>query len=228
MNRLLEARKFLNLTQKQIGTHLGIGQNTYSMIETGKIALTSRNRTLLIERLHLNPIWLDTGNGDMFLLPSHSSTSAVSQSPTPKQKTPHHTIHSRGVPYHAKPITGINSIPSGENNPEAEYYINFPPFNDCTFYRPVFGESMSPCYNPGDLIACKRVLNKNLILYGESYLCIIDSGGDFYETLKILRRSSDPEHIILKPINPLFDETTIHINDITQLYIIKGKIERSL
>lgn len=215
MNRLLQVRKFLGLTQKQLADILQVGQNTYSMIENEKIKLTDRNRNILAEKMHINPLWLDTGIGEMLLTTKAKTLNRTNQS------------DSVGVPYYSKPVTGSMVISFDDLARDApEYFINYIPFNDCAFYRPVFGESMVPRYNPGDVIACKKVTNKNLILYGETYLCMIAIDGDFYETIKILRKHSDPAQIILQPTNPAFDDSVVSINSIIDLYIIKGKIER--
>jgi len=221
MKRLLEARKFLGLTQKQMAETLQVGQNTYSMIENSKISLTERNRSALAEKLRINPLWLDTGIGEMFLDPKINSASPYAPGRDISEE--------RSVPYYSKPVTGSMVVSFDDlANEGPEYRVDFVPFNDCSFYRPVFGESMSPKYNSGDVIACKKVQNKRLILYGETYLCMILMDGDFYETIKILRKNDDPSFITLKPINPDFDETTIPMDSIIDLYIIKGKIERNL
>lgn len=222
--RLYKVRKHLGLTQKQIADILGIGQNAYSMIENGRISLTDRNRTILAEKLYVNPLYLTQERGEMLL--DTDQFSPVSQ---PMQDHRGQEIET-GVPYYSKPVTGSMVISFDDmSRDDPEYYINMAPFNDCAFYRPVFGESMSPRYNPGDIVACKRVHNKNLILYGETYLCMIALDGDFYETIKILRRNLvDPSLVILKPCNETFDETIVPIDAISELYIIKGKIERTV
>lgn len=219
-SRLLQARKFLGMTQKQMSEILQIGQNAYSMIENGKIKLTDRNRHILTDRLKINPIWLDTGIGDMML--DTTPRRAMVQTCNAEQH--------RGVPFFNKPVTGsllISFDDMARDTPE--YNIDYKPFNDCTFYRPVYGESMSPKFNSGDVVACKRVVNKELILYGETYLCMVKLDSDFYETIKVLRKhKQQPEKIILKPLNPNYDETEVPLDAIIDLYIIKGKIERNL
>ena len=59
-------RKELGMTQEQLAQHLGIGKAALSMIETGKAALSSRNRNILVQELNVNPDWLETGKGCMF------------------------------------------------------------------------------------------------------------------------------------------------------------------
>ncbi len=218
--RLFEVRSSLKMTQKQMASILGIGQNAYSMIETGKIDITLRNRSILERELGVNPNFLLGGELPMMLkknvfgeLPSVTVREDAQQ----------------GVPYYTKPLCSAGSLAKEFAPEEVEYYIDFQPFNDCTLYRPVFGQSMSPRYNPGDIIACKRV-NKSNILYGQSYLCVITNAGDTYETLAILRREGDADDdtqmVVLAPVNGDFDSKRVLLGSIVELFLICGRIER--
>lgn len=66
-NRLKLLRKTLSLKQSDIAGVLMIKQNSYSMIETGKGELTDRNLKLICDVFSVNPIWLKTGKGEIFL-----------------------------------------------------------------------------------------------------------------------------------------------------------------
>lgn len=217
MNRLLESRKALHLTQRQMADILSIRQNAYSMIETGKTNLTERNKSTLAEKLHINPSWLTEGIGPMFDV-------------TPKARTVRH-----GVPYYNVPIADYAQFSnSGHTDTELyfdgtpEYDIDYPPFNDCTFYRPVVGESMSSRFCTSDVVACKKIADPTVIMFGETYLCVITEGTVSYEIIRIIRKHDDPNQIILKPQNSLFDDITIRKESIKELYIIKGKISRGI
>lgn len=65
--RFKELRKNLNMTQSEIGSIIGITKSTVSLIESGKQNLTDRNMQTLTKELDVNPIWLKTGEGEMFL-----------------------------------------------------------------------------------------------------------------------------------------------------------------
>lgn len=214
--RLYKVRKHLGLTQKHIADILGIGQNAYSMIETGRISLTDRNRAILAERLYINPVFLTEGRGEMLLSTLRTDNQSLVVAAGARE----------GVPYFSKPFNGLRLADMLSDNPD--YYINFEPFNDCTLYRPVFGESMSPRYNKGDIVACKLVNNKEQIMFGEAFLCLVAMDGDRYETIKILRQSPIKGQVILMPCNEAFDPTTMMLDAISELYIIKGKIERNI
>ena len=44
---------------------IGISRSTYTGIEKGKATLTERNKMLIIDKLNVNPIWFETGEGEM-------------------------------------------------------------------------------------------------------------------------------------------------------------------
>ena len=44
---------------------IGISRSTYTGIEKGKATLTERNKMLIIDKLNINPIWFETGKGEM-------------------------------------------------------------------------------------------------------------------------------------------------------------------
>lgn len=223
--RLYAVRKSLKMTQKQMADVMGIGQNAYSMIENGRIALTPRNRAILFDKLSVSQRYLEQGMGAM-VLPEKSVKAAKSQ--PENLHAPQGGESGGGVPYFAKSISGLITSPETMSNEEPEYYINIQPFNECTFYRPVFGQSMSPRYNTGDIVACKRVQSKSNILFGQSYLCLISSDGDFFEVIRILRRHENEEMVTLMPLNASFDATTVALSSIVELYAIHGKIERNI
>lgn len=217
MNRLLTLRKFLHLTQREMADIMSIRQSSYSMIENGHINLSDRNRKVLIEKLHVNQSWLSSGLGSMF--------EDISGGSTPKV----------GVPYFLLSINENSSIsPSSEGDLcpyislEPDYMIDFKPFNDATMYRPVGTSSMSPRYCIGDIVACKAVDNKDIILYGEPYLVLYASGNEFREALRIIRKSPDDQSVVLRPLNEEFDEVEIGKSTIKRLYLIKGKIAQNI
>lgn len=221
--RLYSVRKYLKMTQRQLADVMGIGQNAYSMIENGRISLTPRNRAILEDRLNISIKYLEKGIGPMIL-----SEKKKDNAPSHEIEQNSETVAKLGVPYFPHTIRGVIESLDVFTNEEPEYYINIEPFNDCSFYRPVIGHSMAPRYNTGDIVACKRVQNKRNILFGQTYLCLISYEGDFNEVIRVLRRDDDPDKVVLMPINTSYDPMTIPLSAIVELYLIKGKIERSI
>ena len=65
IERLKEIRLKFNQTQNEMAEIIGISRSTYTGIEKGKATLTERNKMLIIDKLNINPIWFETGKGEM-------------------------------------------------------------------------------------------------------------------------------------------------------------------
>lgn len=229
MNKLFQIRKFLGLTQKQLADLLGVGQNTISQIENNIISLTDRNKHRLAERLNVNLRWIETGEGEIVC------DEETAHAQLPANKLPEHaeTILRRtssapsGQPYINIPITnGVANEHSDIMDVTPEFKVDFFPFSDVTFYRPIVGDSMLPKIKAGDIVACKRDPHHNSIQFGETYLCLANLNGQKHEYLRVIRKHTDEKLIILRALNDNFDDIVILISNIIELYIIKGIIRR--
>lgn len=65
--RLKRVRKALGLSQVQMAAALGIGQSTYCQFETGVRSLQTRYLNAMKVMYGVNPEWILTGEGDMFI-----------------------------------------------------------------------------------------------------------------------------------------------------------------
>jgi len=65
--RLKEVRKALGFNQTDFAKYLGITQTAYSMIENGNRPLADKYVKVISSTFNINEIWLQTGEGDMFL-----------------------------------------------------------------------------------------------------------------------------------------------------------------
>lgn len=63
---LKRMRKEKGLTQRQLADILGITTATWNMIENGKANLTERNKNALIEKLNVNPKFLECGDEPIY------------------------------------------------------------------------------------------------------------------------------------------------------------------
>lgn len=144
---------------------------------------------------------------------------SITTSPQEKSKN-------NGVPYYDIDITASFQESFNDIAETPEMYIDFKPFNDCTAYLPIYGDSMYPKFASGEIVALKKITNLNVILFGEPYLIITNNITDNLRTLKIIRKHKDEDKLILKPSNPNFDETVIPKESVVSLYLVKGKITR--
>ncbi len=159
------------------------------------------------EKIGINYNWYLTGVGEMSL------TSQVEDGV--------------GVPYYSIDVTASIKTSFNDIVEHPEYFINFKPFNDCTAYLMVFGDSMYPMFSSGDIIAVKHIINKEIILWGEPHLVITNAEANDMRTVKLVFQHSDPAKIILRASNPNYSgDTVISKDDIINIFIVKGKITR--
>jgi transcriptional regulator with XRE-family HTH domain len=67
VGRLLELRKKLNLSQKDFGQKISISRSHVALLEKSQRTLKDRHIKLISSVLSVNPTWLRTGEGNMFI-----------------------------------------------------------------------------------------------------------------------------------------------------------------
>jgi len=160
---------------------------------------------------NVNMNWVLTGLGEPYYANNNTQGKAAS------------------VPYYNFDLndSDITNLTLMEEKPE--YFVNYRPFNDCTAYLPVFGDSMYPKYASGEIVAVKEITNFEVIQWGEAYVIMTGENTNSVKSIKLLHEHLDPNKIILRSSNPNFKgDTVLHKKDISSLYIIKGKITRNM
>lgn len=66
-SKIKAIRKELGLSQQALADKIGVGRSTVAALELGDNQLSSAMKSLLIKTVNVNPEWLDTGEGDMFV-----------------------------------------------------------------------------------------------------------------------------------------------------------------
>ncbi|MBQ5731045.1 MAG: LexA family transcriptional regulator [Bacteroidaceae bacterium] len=148
--------------------------------------------------------WLLTGKGQMM------ANARVSYEPTV------------GVPYYDVDfIGGFDAIWNDQTIIPA-HNIVFKPYAKATLWCNVTGRSMEPKINHGDIIALKEC-TLNDIQYGEIYAVVMDT----IRTVKILRKSKDPNKLLFVPVNTeCFDEQEFDKSRIIKVYEVLGGISK--
>jgi transcriptional regulator with XRE-family HTH domain len=132
-----------------------------------------------------------------------------------------------GVPFYNVTATAHLSEVLGNDTYVPEYYVDYQPFNDCTAYIPVYGDSMLPRFSSGDVIAIKQLNNFSLILWGEAYLVVTNEQANSLCTLKLVFSGETKEELILRSTNPEYaGDMPIHKRDILAMFLVKGKIRQ--
>lgn len=65
--RLKHLRLTLGLSQIEFAKRLGVTNVSISYLENGVKRMSSSTRNLVLREFNVNPVWLDTGDGKMFL-----------------------------------------------------------------------------------------------------------------------------------------------------------------
>lgn len=159
----------------------------------------------IVRCFDVNPDWLLTGRGEM-----EASKASVSFEP------------SVGVPYYDVDfIGGFDAILNDQTTIPA-HNIVFQPYAKATLWCNVTGRSMEPKINHGDIIALKEC-TLNDVQYGEIYAVVMDT----IRTVKILRKSKDPNKLLFVPVNiDNFDEQEFDKSRIIKVYEVLGGISK--
>lgn len=138
------------------------------------------------------------------------------------------------------PETSIPVFNDGGSAGHAELYQDFkerpqgfirvPGYEDCDFATYAYGHSMYPIIESGALILCRKTQSKQMILWGELYYIITND----YRLIKRLQKGSSKEMVLAiseneekrKDGHTKFEPIEIHIDDIKDLYLIKGIIKK--
>lgn len=196
--------------QTEFASRLGINQTTLSKYEKG-ISFIPDEVKVALSRNGVNLHWLLTGDGPTFLDESNQPFRSDSY----------------GVPYYSIEAMAHISEAGEVFEQTPEYYISYKPFDDCTAWLPVYGDSMVPVIHSGEIIAVKRLLNLEVLLWGEPYLIVTNDLANNLRTVKLLFQHPDATFVILRASNPDYaGDTIIPKAAITALFLVKGKISR--
>lgn len=213
--RLKIAMELLNFkTQTEFAKALRIQPGSLSDIFRGKDGMGVSNA--IKDRLEflygINREWLGTGKGEPKL-----------------PVVPKVEDAKEGVPFYNLNLADLIVENASFGEERVEYFVNYKPFNDCTAYLPVYGDSMYPKYASGEIIAVKAIDNLDVLQWGESYVVMCDASANNFRSIKTVHEHSDPNKLILRSSNPNFrGDTVVLKKSITSLFIIKGKITRNL
>jgi transcriptional regulator with XRE-family HTH domain len=88
----------------------------------------------------------------------------------------------------------------------------------------VYGDSMYPKYNAGEIIGIK-IIEFEYLNYGYPYVIIFENG-DIY--IKIVQPGTDNEHLKLESTNEFYKPKEFHKNQMKSFYSIKGVIKKEM
>lgn len=204
---LMDLLKFR--TQKDFAVALNIQQGSLSDVLRERVNVSNALKDRLMLKFNVNLEWFEKGIGEPIF-----------------KKIPEITEAKQGVPYFDASLSDSRSFLLEEE--QAEYLVNYRPFNDCTAYLPVYGDSMYPKYASGEIIAVKEITNYSVLQWGEAYVVMTDEESNSIRSIKLIFEHPDSAKVVLRSSNPDFKgDTVISLKNILSLYIIKGKITRN-
>lgn len=215
-NRLRLLRKELNLTQEALAQRLGIGKSALSMIETGKAALSERNKNILVQDLNVNPEWMETGRGEMFnASPDIRSFLNRSDSTVPLQSVPLYSLEG---------TDGFAALLYDNSGYKPVDYVHIPNMPRCDGAIYLTGDGMYPLLKSGDIVMYKQMYDYSDIFWGDMYLLSINVGGDEYVTVRYIQKSDKPGYVKLASQNPDHADKDIEVSKIQAIAFIKATI----
>ena len=64
--RIKLIRKQQNMNQTEFAKEIAVSTTTVCQLEVGKYSISRTTKHVLCNRFHINPVWLDTGEGEMY------------------------------------------------------------------------------------------------------------------------------------------------------------------
>ncbi len=159
----------------------------------------------------MSPEWLLTGKGEM--LKSNNM-----------EKLSHKEVDgSHFVGFYYPNVDAAAGLNFGTNNDEQEKIpISIPHWGENLNFINVFGDSMYPKFQSGEIIGVKEV-EYVYLTYGNTYVVVMQNG-DVH--LKYVRKGKDENHIVLASENDMYEDKEFHIKHIRAFHQVKGVISK--
>lgn len=213
--RIRLLRNELKLTQEVFASKLGIGKSALSMIETGKAALSERNKNILVQELNVNSAWLETGEGEMF-----NPSGCVSFS-----RGGDRALDMQSVPlYDLEGTAGLVPLFLDSKIVVPIDYIHIPNLPRCDGAIYIVGDSMYPLLKSGDIVLYKQISGIDDVFWGDMYLLSIDMDGEEFVTVKYIQKSDNDDYVKLVSQNPHHADKEVPISRIRALAFVKASI----
>lgn len=211
MNGLKSFLFFNELSQLEVAEYLGVSKVQMSKLVSGVAPfrpeylskLLSNDRGWNTEFL-TDPIWKDLESGKY--------KDGVKKLVSPK-------------PNNALPLIPFEAV-AGPGDPvyedeKIESYYSVSEFKDCDFMIRVKGDSMSPHFVGGDLLACKKVTETYFLQWGRCYVLLTRSQGAM---VKRVQPSDKEGYIKCVSDNTRYAPFDVPMEDIVSVALVNGSI----
>ena len=215
-DRLILFIESIGISKQLFFNEMGIAQSNFRGSNMKSSIGSDKVVKILTAYPSLSPEWLMLGEGEMLRDPSKQAANAPK-----KEIIPSHTPQ-EGIPL--IPIEAWAGALSGEDysimEDECERYV-VPSFQDADFLITVRGDSMTPKYYSGDIVACRKVFLSDLwFQWGKVYIIDTNQGS----LLKKVRPGSSEDTITLVSENPEYEPFELRKDQIYNIAIVQGVI----
>lgn len=199
------ARDRYNMGQTRFEDFCGIPTGTINKIRENKGIVTTTLEKIISKCPELNSNWLISGNGDML-----TQTGAVCCC---------------GSEPHVLPLIPMEAfagpgLPTYEDERVEDFY-SVTDFKNSDFLIRVKGDSMTPKYSGGDLVACKKVTETYFLQWGRVYVIYTQSQGIM---IKRVEPAEDNAYIKCVSDNPKYAPFDVPKDDIVSVALVNGAI----
>lgn len=194
-NRLKFLRKLAHLSMKEFAQHCNLGLTTINYWEQGYSSITERGarkvcKTMREEGIECSALWLMTGYGEQPKIIDASKLSKLNYKTI--ESLSRQTINERKSDYPMENIEIKEELALFKKNyPEHLVFL-------------IDNESMKPLYSPGELVAGKKLTEKNMELaHGAD--CIVELEGKklLIRRVKIAQASNSFDLYVINPDSSL-------------------------
>ncbi len=194
----------LSKSQAQFSQMVGVDPGYLSKVLSGRIPVSDALINRLVVDLGVTKEWLADGRGVPFAKPQR-----------------HESHHTRGAAVYDIDVTaGVTPLSQMFTTDRIVGYLAMPDINpDCPVVR-VNGDSMTPDVPDGSLISIREIYDASVIAWGAIYVVQLSD----YRMVKVLRRHSDPDKIILHSFNPDYDDIEVERRKVLKLFLVEKVI----
>lgn len=247
VNKIKQLRNILGLSQLEMANILKIKQNAYSNIETGKVSLTDKNKSILATTLGLNTHWFESEDNEALFVTESPLSNLLSDkyygtlkaNKSEKERVreatfktldmyqnPQATVNNKNntcidtkprIPLTAA-AGSLSEAARGVTLEECEQMPVISQFPSYDFTIFIKGDSMSPKYESGDEIACRWIDQTRFIQWGKIHVL------DTTQGIIVKKVYDDGDKIRCVSINPDYPAFSIPKEDIHSMSIVIGAL----
>ena len=152
----------------------------------------------------INPVWLIYGKGNMTLSGANK-------------------LENQAIPVYDVTATAGKDVTFMEKSDTVLDYISIgEDFMDCNAAVRIYGDSMYPVYQSGDMIILRKLSKTSEIQWGHVYLIATQED----KFLKYVRKSDKKDKCTLVSHNVNYQDFDINLSEITKIFEVTGHIRR--